>query len=135
MSDGTLRGLGVLTALLQSNGRPPTLVGVEEPEVALHPAALSVLIDAIRDAAQHTQVLVTSHSPELLDAEDLRDDSILAVVADQGVTAIGPLSTVGRNVVKDGLFKASELLRMNQLEPDEDARSTSKAEQPALFDL
>lgn len=39
MSDGTLRGLGVLIALLQSSGRPPTLVGIEEPEIALHPGA------------------------------------------------------------------------------------------------
>lgn len=135
MSDGTLRGLGVLTALLQSNGRPPALVGVEEPEVALHPAALSILIDAIRDATQHTQVIVTSHSADLLDREDLKDDSILAVAADQGVTAIGPLSTVGRDVVREGLFTAGELLRMNQLAPREEALATSKAEQLVLFEL
>jgi len=134
MSDGTLRGLGVLTALLQSNGRPPSLIGVEEPEVALHPAALSVLIDAIRDAAQHTQVIVTSHSPELLDREQLGDDALIAVVADQGVTAIGPLSSLGRDAVRDGLFTPGELLRINQLEPHEEARITSKAEQLVLFD-
>lgn len=133
MSDGTLRGLGVLTALLQANGRPPTVVGVEEPEVALHPAAVSILIDAIRDAAQHTQVIVTSHSPELLDRPDLSDESILSVMADEGITAIGPMSEVGRSALRDRLFTVGELLRMNQLEPDEAVRRTS-TEQLVLFD-
>jgi predicted ATPase len=134
ISDGTLRGLGVLVALLQSNGSPPTLVGIEEPEVALHPAAVSVLIDAIRDASQHTQVVVTSHSPELLDRKDLDDEAILAVAADEGVTAIGPLSEVGRSALRERLFTAGELLRMNQLEPDAEARRVSSGEQLGLFD-
>lgn len=134
ISDGTLRGLGVLVALLQANGRPPTLVGIEEPEVALHPAAVSILIDAMRDAARHTQVIITSHSPELLDRKDLDDDAILAVVADEGVTAIGPLGDVGRSALKDRLFTAGELLRMGRLEPDDEARRTSSQEQLKLFD-
>ncbi len=134
ISDGTVRGLGVLVALLQSNGAPPTLVGIEEPEVALHPAAVSILIDAIRDASQHTQVIVTSHSPDLLDREDVGDESILAVIADDGVTAIGPLNDVGRSALRDRLFTAGELLRMNQLEPSAEARTMSNSDQQRLFD-
>ncbi|HXH56507.1 AAA family ATPase [Iamia sp.] len=135
MSDGTLRGLGVLVALLQSNGRPPTLIGIEEPEVALHPAAVGVLLDAIGDASQHTQVLITSHSPELLDRDDLDGSSLLSVVADQGVTVIGQVSRVGRDVLRDRLFTAGELLRLDQLEPDDDARRASQvdADQLKLF--
>lgn len=128
MSDGSLRGLGVLVALLQGNGSPPTLVGIEEPEVALHPAAVAVLIDAIRDASRHTQVIVTSHSPELLDREDLDRDAILAVVADDGVTTIGPLDHVGQAALCDRLFTAGELLRLNQLQPDDEARRWSSAD-------
>jgi predicted ATPase len=71
MSDGTLRALGVLTALLQSaNGsarKKVPLVGIEEPEVALHPGAAGVLRDGLTAASRHTQVIVTSHSPDLLD--------------------------------------------------------------------
>lgn len=133
ISDGTLRGLGVLVALLQSNGRAPTLIGIEEPEVALHPAAVSILIDAVRDAAKTTQVIITSHSPELLDRDDLDPDAILAVVADQGVTAIGPVSEVGRSALRDRLFTAGELLRMNQLAPDEASVHTSGSDQLRLF--
>src|SRR5690606_23815699 len=123
------RGLGVLVALLQSNGRPPTLVGVEEPEIALHPAAVSVLLDAVQDAARHTQVILTSHSPDLLDRDDLDDSALLAVAADDGVTTIGPVSDVGRQALRDRLFTAGELLRLNQIEPADDARAQSRTYQ------
>ena len=89
MSDGTLRAFGVLLALFQSAGGGDSkrrLVGIEEPEAALHPAAAGVLVDALRDAAEHAQIFVTSHSPDLLDNDDIPDDSILAVLADYGQT-------------------------------------------------
>jgi len=134
MSDGTLRGLGVLIALLQSNSRPPTLVGIEEPEVALHPAAVGVLIDAIRDAALSTQVLVTSHSPELLDRDDIGDDVILAVQATNGITTVGPVDDASRSALRSHLFTPGELLRMDQLVPSPEAVVASRSEQPRLFD-
>ena len=121
MSDGTLRAFGVLLALFQGAGNGDSkrrLVGIEEPETALHPAAAGVLVDALREAAGHAQILVTSHSPDLLDNNDISDNSILAVVAEHGETKIGPLDHVGRSVLRDRLFTAGELLRMNQLDPD-----------------
>ena len=121
VSDGTLRACGVLVALFQGAGRPASkrsLVGIEEPEVALHPAAAEILFDSLRDAAQHTQVLVTSHSPDLLDNDEVPGDSILAVVAEDGETRIGPLDEVGRSALRDHLYTAGELLRMDQLGPD-----------------
>ncbi len=135
MSDGTLRAFGVLLALFQgagSDGSGRRLVGIEEPEAALHPAAVGVLIDGLREAARHAQVLVTSHSPDLLDHSDIADDSVLAVVAEHGETHIGPLDAVGRSVLKEHLFTAGELLRMNQLDPDP-ARPNLKPDQLDLF--
>ena len=127
MSDGTLRTLGILVALFQSSnggkGRIP-LVGVEEPELALHPAAAGVLRDSLRDASRTTQVLVTSHSPDLLDDDTILPDSILAVVSDNGTTRIGRLNEVGRSVLRDKLYTAGELLRLNQLEPQLDGTSS-----------
>ena len=135
MSDGTLRAFGVLLALFQSAGGGDSkrrLVGIEEPEAALHPAAAGVLVDALRDAAGHAQIFVTSHSPDLLDNDDIPDDSILAVLADYGQTRfglretkIGPLDQVGRSVLGDRMFTAGELLRMNQLDPDPDRSNLS----------
>ena len=121
MSDGTLRALGLLAALFQGSGRGARtrqLIGIEEPEVALHPAAAGVLIDSLRDAAERSQILVKSHSPDLLDDEDISPDSIFAVVVEHGETRIGPLDDVGRRALKERLYTAGELLRMNHLEPD-----------------
>lgn len=119
MSDGTLRALGVLTALLQSNvDYSPTLIGIEEPETALHPAASSALREVLVQAAKHNQVLVTSHSPDLLDDRGIDADSILSVVSEGGETKIAPLDEASRQMLRDHLFSAGELLRMNQLAPD-----------------
>ena len=126
MSDGTLRAFGVLVALFQDagGGAVPRLVGIEEPEVALHPAAFGALIDSLRDGADRAQVLVTSHSPDLLDDKEISDDSIFAVVARRGETRIGPVDEATRSSLRARLHTAGELLRMNQLEPD-----------PGIFDL
>jgi ABC-type branched-subunit amino acid transport system ATPase component len=125
MSDGTLRALGVLVALFQGNtvDPGPGLVGLEEPETGLHPAAAEVLIDSIRDATSLRQVIVTSHSPDLLDNPSIADSEILAVVAEDGDTRIGHLDEAGRTVLRDHLFTAGDLLRMNQLRPAPSARS------------
>ena len=121
MSDGTLRALGVLVALFQGSGGAPGrrhLVGIEEPESALHPAAAEVLIDSLTDASQLAQVMVTSHSADLLDNDAIPDNSILAVLSEHGETRIGPLDEAGRSALRDHLFTAGELLRMDQLRPD-----------------
>ena len=134
MSDGTLRALGVLAALFQGfamDGADPRLVGIEEPEIALHPAAAGVLVDGIRDAAERAQVLVTSHSPDLLDNDEISADSIVAVVLEHGETRIGPLDEVGRSALRKRLYTAGELLRMNQLDPDPGGLETDhEADQP-----
>ncbi len=124
MSDGTLRALGVLTALLQSgsNGdRRVPLVGIEEPELALHPGAAGILRDALRTASRTAQVIVTSHSPDLLDDKEILDEHLLAVVNRNGETLIGPPDASDRASMRDRLYTAGELLRMSPLEPDEKA--------------
>lgn len=119
MSDGTLRALGVLVALFQVGGdQGPTLVGIEEPETALHPAAARALREALKAASQNTQIIVTSHSPELLDDQDLRDGQIRSVVQSDGRTLIVDIDEASRQMIKSGLFSAGELLRLGQLEPD-----------------
>jgi predicted ATPase len=122
MSDGTLRALGVLTALFQSSNGSATnvpFVGIEEPEVAVHPGAAGVLRDALRSASETTQIAVTSHSPDLLDDKDITDGSILAVINRNGETIIAPPDDAGRTSIRDRLYTAGELLRINQLVPDE----------------
>ena len=134
MSDGTLRALGVLVALFQ--GTPdyaPTLVGIEEPETALHPAASAALREALARAARQTQVLVTSHSPDLLDDRTLSADAFLAVVFEGGETRIAPLDVASRSTMREQLFSAGELLRLNQLAPDREHLREQQARQGELF--
>lgn len=131
MSDGTLRALGVLTALFQAKKVP--FVGIEEPEVAVHPGAAGIIRDGLRSASKRTQVVVTSHSPDLLDDKDIRDDNILAVVNKNGDTKLGPLDKAGRDAVKNRLYTAGELLRLGQIEPDEDVVKKISQHQLELF--
>jgi len=121
MSDGTLRALGVLVSLFQCFDRTPEsiipLVGIEEPEATIHPAAAAVLMEAMREASHFTQVLVTTHSPELLDSPDLEPECLLVVDAKDGETTIAPADEASRTSMRDRLYTAGELLKLDQLRP------------------
>ena len=80
LSDGMLRFLCLATALL--NPQPPLLVAIDEPEMGLHPGLLPVVAEMIKTAAERTQVLVTTHSPELLNCFDIADVAVMARDAD-----------------------------------------------------
>jgi len=135
MSDGTLRALGILVALLKP-GAPGGLVAIEEPEIALHPAAAGVLFDALKEGAQSRQVLLTSHSPDLLDRPDIEADNLLSVEMKHGTTVIAPINDAGRQALRDRLYTPGELLRLNQLAPDPKAvESATQYSQMKLFDL
>ena len=141
MSDGTLRALGVLLAIHQLGAggeaaRAPSLIGLEEPETALHPAAASVLLAALREASRSTQIVVTSHSPDLLDNPDIDAASVYAVENDDGLTRIGRIDSAGREMLRQHLFTPGELLRQNQLAPDPDAVTDVRSEsQLGLFEI
>lgn len=141
MSDGTLRAFGILLAVFQAafartGSVPPLLIGLEEPEMALHPAAAGVLLSALREGARHCQILVTSHSPDLLDNSDIPTDALLAVDNNDGLTRIGPIDEAGRTMLREKLFTPGELLRQNQLTPDRNAVSDVDDErQLDLFEL
>lgn len=120
MSDGTLRvtGLLVAAAQLSEQQKPITLIGIEEPENALHPAAARALMDALREASVQTQILVTTHSPELLDQVQMDHESVLAVMFKDGITHIAPLNQASQEAILGSLYSPGELLRLDQLEPD-----------------
>ncbi len=92
-----------------------------------------VLRDALRAAAATVQIVVTSHSPDLLDDKSVRDDWILGVANEKGETKIGPIDEAGRSAIRDRLFTAGELLRLNQLMPDSQQIAKIPAAQLELF--
>ena len=57
-------------------------------------------------------------SAELLDDKQVTADMLLAVRAEKWGTRIGPLDEAGRDALRESLFTAGELLRMNQLAPE-----------------
>ena len=80
LSDGMLRFLCLATALF--NPRPPMMVAIDEPELGLHPGLLPVVGEMIQAASERTQVLVTTHSPDLLNCFDLADVAVMTRNAD-----------------------------------------------------
>jgi predicted ATPase len=76
LSDGMVRFLCLASALL--NPVPPPLIMVDEPETGLHPKLMPVVADMIKTAAERTQVLVTTHSPDLLNRFDLADLAVMS---------------------------------------------------------
>jgi predicted ATPase len=119
MSDGTLRALGVLVALFQPSALSGTipLVGIEEPEISLHPAAAGVLFDALTEASNWVQVLATSQSPDLLDRDDLDVNIVRAVSMEHGLTTIGEVDGASRRIIRDRLYTLGELMRSDQIFP------------------
>jgi len=123
MSDGTIRALGILVSLVSagSNGSGgPSLIGIEEPETALHPAAAAALMDALSEGAAKTQLIITCHSPDLLDHPSVSPDMIRPVLLENGRSVVGKLSNAKCELLKKHLSTAGELLRLDQLEPDPD---------------
>jgi predicted ATPase len=115
MSDGTLRAIGLLAAVFQ---RPaPTLLAVEEPEATIHPGALESVLELLRHAAKHMQVVITTHSPDLLDAKWIGDRHLRIVEWSEGATRVSPVSDATRKALQGHLMGAGELLRSNALEP------------------
>lgn len=66
LSDGTLRFLFLLTVLASPS--PAPIIAIDEPETGLHPSMLPLIAEYAIDAATRSQVILTTHSPQFLDA-------------------------------------------------------------------
>ena len=75
-SSGTLRVLALLTGVLEEPGR--RIVGIEEPENNVHPAALGDFVQYLVEASRRVQLLITTHSPIVLNF--LEDPNAVSIV-------------------------------------------------------
>lgn len=80
LSAGTLRFLCLLTVLLHPE--PPDLICIEEPEIGLHPDGIQLLGEALVEASSRTQLVVTTHSAELVDALTAQPESVVVCERD-----------------------------------------------------
>jgi predicted ATPase len=117
MSDGTLRSLGLIMAVFQKPS--PSVLVIEEPEATIHPGALGAILDLIRKASKTMQVVVTTHSPELLDAEWITDNNLRIVDWQEGASHLLRPSEATREAMRHHLMGAGELLRSNALHAEE----------------
>jgi len=122
LSEGTLRSIGVLAAGFQvkmlENGNRIAFIGIEEPEIAVHPAAAAALTEALMEVSDDVQVLLTTHSPDLLDHNEIAPENVITVFWSEGASIISAADEAGRSAMRESLYTAGELLKMGQLRPD-----------------
>ena len=73
LSDGSLRFIALTTLLLQPASLRPSLILLDEPELGLHPYAITLLASLLRQASVDSQVIVATQSPTLVDHFDPED--------------------------------------------------------------
>lgn len=117
LSDGTLRLIGLLWSLVEV-GRKGAPVLLEEPELSLHPAVIRML-PSVLARAQRTngaQIMLTTHSPELLTDEGIRADEVLVLTPTADGTEGSVLSADPRAVqdLDDGLNVAEVALPLTE---------------------
>ncbi|HEX5337064.1 MAG TPA: ATP-binding protein, partial [Gallionella sp.] len=115
LSDGTLRVLGILLALYQNPA--PQFVAIEEPEQTVHPGLLAMLAEAFHEVAERTQLLITSHSPHLI--EYFKPEEIRVVAQDDGETRVTKIKSAQLEAIKERLISMQELMLAEGLQAEE----------------
>ncbi|MEL7220308.1 MAG: ATP-binding protein, partial [Bacteroidota bacterium] len=106
-SDGTLRIAGIISALLQEPAL--SVIGIEEPELTIHPGAIPLIFDYINQAVLRSQVILTTHSPELLDC--VKTEHVRVVEKKNYITTVSKMSDDQVEAVKNGLLTLGEIHR------------------------
>lgn len=86
LSDGTLKYLCLLAALC--NPEPPPLICIEEPEIGLHPDIIPKVAELLVEASSRSQLVVTTHSPVLVDALTDSPESVVVCEKVNGATEL-----------------------------------------------
>lgn len=89
LSDGTLKWLALLVILLNPN--PAPLVCIEEPELGLHPDMIPALAKLLKDASERMQLIVTTHSADLVEEFSDAPECVLVCEKYEGATRINRL--------------------------------------------
>ncbi|MBN9698180.1 MAG: AAA family ATPase [Zoogloea sp.] len=90
LSDGSLRFICLVTLLLQPAALLPDTILVDEPELGLHPYAISILADIFKQVAEDKQLIVSTQSVELIN--ELNPDDVIVVDQEQGASSFKRLT-------------------------------------------
>ena len=80
LSDGTLRFICLTTLLLQPHELQPATIIIDEPELGLHPYAITIFSELVHQLANEKQIIISTQSVELLNEFDAED----IIVVDRG---------------------------------------------------
>lgn len=84
LSDGTLRFICLATLLLQPPELQPDTIIIDEPELGLHPYAITILAEMLKQVSENKQVIVSTQSVELVD--EFSADDIIVCDQEEGVS-------------------------------------------------
>lgn len=120
LSDGTLRFLFLLTVLASPS--PAPAIAIDEPETGLHPSMLPLIAEYAVDASTRSQVILTTHSPQLLNAFSENRPTTTVAKWENGETTLLTLSGEALDYWLNeyslgGLFESGELEQMERLYP------------------
>ena len=112
-SDGSLRFFALVTLLNLPAEMLPSVLLLDEPELGLHPAAITLVGGMIRSLSEERQIIVATQSPLLVDAFDVEEIFVLELR--EGRTEIKKRSSDDYQVWLDEDFTPGELWQKNLL--------------------
>ena len=112
LSDGTIRFVALLSTLLAPT--PPPLVCIDEPELGLHPDAVTLLADLMIEASERTQLIVATHSDALVSALTNQPDAVVACERTGSATTLRRLDPRKLSHWLDD-YRLGDLWRMGEL--------------------
>lgn len=112
LSDGSMRFIALATLLLEPEETMPSLIIIDEPELGLHPYAVDQLNEMINDASNHSQIVVATQSPALIDGFPIESIRVIERNDDSAGTIVRELKD---EEFKDWLeeYTVSELWNKN----------------------
>ena len=99
LSDGTIRAIALITALLQPDETMPSIMIFDEPELGLHPAAITLVASLLKAASEKRQVIVATQSPILIRDYDPED----VIVVERTEDELGRGESTFKRLEKDSL--------------------------------
>ena len=112
-SDGSLRLFALVTLLNLPTDMLPDVILLDEPELGLHPAGVTLIGHMIRSLSRYKQVIVATQSPLLVDAFDI--DNIIVAECDGATSKFTRKKSEEYSEWLEDNFKAGELWLKNVL--------------------
>ncbi len=116
LSDGTLRTFAILLSIYQKPA--PSLIVIEEPEQTINPGILGVLVDALNEISVETQVIITSHSPNLVNL--FEPYQIRVVHMNDGKTIVSKIKKSQMKSLEMNLMTIGDFTSAEGLQPELD---------------